>query len=642
MKIKIKRIAMEHFKGIAGRIIELYDSTDVRGLNGSGKSTIASSVYWVLCDCDYQLNNKPMVQPLNDAEVKPHVRLWLDIDGREITVDKTQKTVVKVDENSGKTTATTTNTYAINDVPKTLRDFTQYFAELGIDLDKLLVLSHPDAFTKDNSAKGRDKMRATLFEMVDEKSDLDIAKEMPEAAELTIELGKNYKIEEIKAMNQATIKKIESEDGKHNELIDARIQGLIEGKTDVDVKAIQSELDNLNKKKSQILEMLNDSEKPNDLDDKVRELAKERQGIIDRTNEESEQQAKAIGLKFCEIAAKKREVLKNNSIIKMNIADTELSISEMTKQLDSLREEYKEVSEEDVIVSTSCPYCGQPLPEADIDASRKKMTDKKTKKLNQLIASAETLKDKIATSQGNIGSDKEMLSKIENELKTIEEEENFLSTRAEEIKVDPYALPEVLALADQISELTARLSNSPGEEKERLNDEYNKVSEAIENCKATLKQSEQNGVIDSKVAELRQKKTDDEVTKAKAEKMLFQVTEFEKFKNNLLTAEINKHFDLVDWRLFEIQKNGEYKACCYPTYEGKAIDVDTNTALSVAMRLDIASSLQRFNNLYVPIFIDKAESLDTQTRNDIASHSDTQIIWLTVSDNELEVCFGGK
>ena len=93
----------------------------------------------------------------------------------------------------------------------------------------------------------------------------------------------------------------------------------------------------------------------------------------------------------------------------------------------------------------------------------------------------------------------------------------------------------------------------------------------------------------------------------------------------------------MKWRLYEYQKNGDYKPCCYPTYEDKQIDVDTNTALSVAMRLDIASSLQKFNNLFAPVFIDKAESLDAQTRKDITDHADTQIIWMTVSDCNLEV-----
>ena len=190
MKMTIKKCHIEHFKGIAEKeIIFNSDITDIRGHNGSGKSTIASAVYFVLGDCDYQLNNKPMVQPLNDPEVRPNVKLWLDIDGKEIVVEKTQKTVTKADENIGKTTTTTTNTYAVNGVPKSNRDFLQYFSDLGLDLDKFLILSHPDAFTKDNSAKGRENIRKALFEMASVKADLEIAKEMSGISELTVELG---------------------------------------------------------------------------------------------------------------------------------------------------------------------------------------------------------------------------------------------------------------------------------------------------------------------------------------------------------------------------------------------------------------------------------------------------------------------
>ena len=234
MRIVLKKAEIDSFKGISHMECEFGDKiTDIRGANGLGKTTIANAILFTLFDCDYQLNNKPTVQPIDNAEVKPHVKLWLDIDGKEITAEKTQKTSIKYDENSGKTTATTSNTYAINDVPKTLRDFTAYFNEMNIDLDKLLVSVHPDAFTKDSSAKGRERMREVLFEMASEKTDLEIAKGMHNIPELTEMLEKGYKLEEVKAMNQATIKKVITENGKNNELIDAKIAGMLESKVEV-------------------------------------------------------------------------------------------------------------------------------------------------------------------------------------------------------------------------------------------------------------------------------------------------------------------------------------------------------------------------------------------------------------------------
>ena len=96
------------------------------------------------------------------------------------------------DENSGKTTSTTTNTYAINDVPKAYRDFVQYFSEMGIDINSFVILSHPDAFLKDTSSKGREKIREELFKMVSEKTDIDLARSMTGCDEFKALLEKGY------------------------------------------------------------------------------------------------------------------------------------------------------------------------------------------------------------------------------------------------------------------------------------------------------------------------------------------------------------------------------------------------------------------------------------------------------------------
>ena len=110
--------------------------------------------------------------------------------------------------------------------------------------------------------------------------------------------------------------------------------------------------------------------------------------------------------------------------------------------------------------------------------------------------------------------------------------------------------------------------------------------------------------------------------------------EVSKRKNALLVEEINQHFGIVSWKLFDYQKNGEYKEVCVPMVDGKEFGVTTNTGREIQAKLDICNSFQKFFDMFVPIFLDGAESLN----NEYIPAVDTQLILLTVTeDKQLKV-----
>ena len=635
MKIKLIRLELENFKGITHKVCNFNPYlTDIRGCNGSGKTTIANAIMFVLFDMDYQFNNKPMVQPIGVPEVKPRVKLWLDIDGKEITAEKVQKTTIKNDENSGKTTMSTMNTYSINDVPKALRDFTQYFADMGIDLDKMLVLMHPDAFLKDTSAKGREKIREILFEMVGAKTDLEIASEDISFMELKGLLSSGYKIEEIKAMNNATIRKITSENGKDNALIDARIQGLIEGKACVDVAKATADKEELTAKLEELKSQMSDDGLDHSKDHDIAELVERRNNILADANKANDGKRNAIQAKIQELT-----ISSDNIHTQINRNQREISDIKGTKEyiegkLEELRIQYQEEMNRDVFVNDKCPYCGQPLPQEEIEKTKSKMISEKESKIAKIKAEADKEKQKIETCDNKIA---ELDKNIKDISPAMEEAESAIESLRKELQTIPTSLlvddvPEAKALQAEISALVAERDKSSNNKIEELRKAYDELTSKLSDVNAELAKAETNKEIDFKVNSLREKKRLDEITKASAEKILDLVDRFEKYKNRIMESEVNKHFNLVEWRLFETQKNGEVKNACIATFKGKAINEQTNAALTMQLKLDIAMSLQRFNDMYVPIVVDEAERLDTYSRETIKVES--QLIYLTVSDDK--------
>lgn len=96
MRVTLKKVVLENFMCYAHAEFDFYAITKIMAKNGKGKSTIATAYLWCLFNCDYELEDNPVVRrevdgvPVDDMDTS--VELTLDIDGKEIT--RYDKTVV--------------------------------------------------------------------------------------------------------------------------------------------------------------------------------------------------------------------------------------------------------------------------------------------------------------------------------------------------------------------------------------------------------------------------------------------------------------------------------------------------------------------------------------------------------------------
>lgn len=662
MRMILKSLHMENFKGVKDKTYEFGKTTRVSGMNRRGKTTIGAAWYWLMSDKNYELVSNPNIRPDNVEDCIPTVTADVDVDGKEITLSKMQKRKVGKPDKNGVSKVTITNTYEINSVPKTERDFKAYLEELEVEFDKFLVCSHPNVFTKDLSLKKKqDEMRKSLFAMASEKTDLEIAQMNKETADVA-KLLESYKFEEIEAMNNASKKKaVEQLDAIPNQII-----GLEKAKVDIDVAEQELAKADLERKIEALEDLIGKSDvRIDEMRSEEMHCQFEMSAIAQRMNNELSSKRHEIENQKYNHERRLEDIRSSIRKAQYSIESSKESISEQTLKKADLVKKYneevvKKFDESKWVFddTTVCSLCGQRLPEDKIESLRADFSQRKADEIEAFNEEhAKTLA--MIVDDGNACAEmiKELTEnnkELENTINTLKfheaEEIDIIKGYDEQISKIPscadYFMQNVeyaklKAKQDKLLVDIAELE-SKGADKvaDYAKDDKEKFKSQLDEVNKIIAQAENNVRIDEQIADMQQKQREYGQAKADAEKILYQLKEVSKRKNELLVEEINQHFGIVRWKLFDFQKNGEYKEVCIPTVLDEETGIykvfgdTTNTGREIEAKIDICNSFQKFFNMYVPIFLDGAESIN----DEYVPAVDTQLILLTVSeDKQLKV-----
>lgn len=635
MEVLIKSMKLGSFKGCKERVIEFGKNNEILGENGVGKTTIATAWYWLVADRDYSLKANPNIRPLDVEESLPRVEVVLDIDGKEVSIAKQQKRTVSKPNDEGISRVSLTNSYEVNAVPKSERDFKAYLTDLGVDFELLLPLSHPDVFVGQKA----NEMRKVLFSMASEKTDIEIAKQTDGATDV-VKLLENYTMEEVEAMNKSTLRKIKEDYGKDGEILRAKIDGLESAKVDIDVaelelqkKAIQEQIKENQAKQDDLSKQY---EEFNKLADEIMQLKFEQNELKRKANEKLIEEKSTLDKKYTDLL--KENIDLKNQVHVNDIQTTRLedAISDNERIIKICREKWIEINKSTLDEGFICGTCGQELPEDKQEKLKKEFeTDKKTR-LEKVTIEGNRLNEQIKRLKVDILNLETTRTSLDESLKLNERELNKLNEKMGGLpnEIDITDTTEYLAIQKQISdkEEVINKGNSAEEVRNELRVEQKKLANDLSEVERKIAESNNNVRIDEQIAELRAKQVEYEQSRADAEKVLYQLGLVSRRKNELLSEEINSHFELVEFKLFDYQKNGEYKEVCVPNYKGKDLNVATNTGLEMLMKLDIIKGLQKFYNKHYPVFLDGAESLSKETKERV--NLDCQITYLTVNEEK--------
>lgn len=675
MKITIKSIHIENFKGINMLDVNFSVKTKISGQNAVGKTTIFDAFTWLLFNKNSSGEEKFNVRPLNkegtridNVEIK--VVAIMDVDGKEVEISKVQK------QNWVKKRGTNTvslqgnpNSYEIDGYPKSEAEFKEYVSGIAQSEEMFKMLTNPQYFS---SLKWKDQ-RDILMKLVSDVSDVELAQTDAKYAPLLSELEKAPSTDDIRAKFSKTL----TEWKKKQAEIPVRIDEAMKSKVDIDVAEQELAKTDLETKIADIDAKIKDS------DGVMMELGREEMqlqfdmsGIMqtmnrDLTNRRSGIEAELRDLqdemkRFADtIALKERRVSENKTVI--SNADSErkrlgeeynTEKSKSFYEFPYLFDESKWVFDEN---STVCSLCSQKLPEDKIEQlkddfeSRKEKakadaeeklkserfkfdTDKKIE-LNRLITIGTEKKNLIAElteENTNLQAEIEALKKQEKD--TIAKKEALSKTLSEmPVEADYSQNEEYVKMKARHDEVLVEIENmkANGEDAavENLKSEKEELQARLDEVNSTIAKASMNVEIDERIGQLQEEQKEIGQKVADQEQILYLLEEFIRFKLNKVSESINSHFKTVNFKLFEMQLNGGMKDCCECTVNGVPYST-LNSGHRIVAGLDIIRSLSELYSVSVPIFVDNAESLNDFNVPDM----DAQLILLSVSaDKQLKV-----
>lgn len=637
MEIKLKKLILENFMCYALKEIDFSDFTKISAMNGVGKSTIANAYMWLFFNCDYELRDNQTVRrevngkTIDDTDVS--VTAVIDMDGKEITAKKVQKRTYSKDGTSCKDD----NKYFINDVPKTLKDFNAYFE---LDMNVWKMCTSVNAFLSQKPAD----MRSYLFSLVSEVTDVQVANYNKELKELVPLLDK-YKAEELLAMNKATKSKV----SKELPILDGQIMEKerdIQIKSDIDVSdlellrnSLKEQIKANTEKQTNADRMMEECSK---VQDEIMKLKFDLSGLQNKANEELISASAEISKTISDVMNIKRVTETYISEAKRQIATCKDNVDILNRKRNSYAEEWKSVNSEQFNEDTTiCPTCGRKLATSKITSLRNDFESNKKSRLDDITSKGMDCKSQIDKNNDRINELEVELDKLQIQLDEADNRIEELNKKADSQPtfVDISDTEEYKAIQDKIAEKEEYANKlSSGDIRAELKAHENDLRQRLAECEGDIAKSDTTA-DEERLSELKKKKLDMEQSKTDCEKILDLLDELDKTKNELLTDQINSHFSLVQWKLFDNAKNGNYKSVCIPMVDGKSIlTTMSNKGNRILGRIDICKSIQKISGINCPIWLDDTENLDTVNQSRVADMVDSQLIMLLVNDGkELKV-----
>ena len=386
--MKILSLTLENFRSIKNLTVNFDGKdADVLGANGTGKTTIANAICWLLIDrpATEESDFTPKTEGTHGLNHKAEMTVEL-ADGQRMTLAKdfyekwTRKRGSSTEEFTGNVTD-----YYVDGMKSKKKEYTEALETVcGIDLERVKMLMVLGYFA---DTMKTDEKRRILFEMAGEFDDTAVIaanEELEGIEDFFLMPGtedKHYTVEQWKKIAAEQKKKL----NKDLETLPARIDEASKNVAEniEDAETLNAELRRLEEKKADLEEQKRSISTEDGKQEATRaalaglevDLAKKRAAYI----EQSASANKELNAEIEEVTRRKNDEANLLEKTKRELRESTEKRDRMTAQRKALMEEYAAVSARQWDENAEiCPTCHQPLPPEQVEELRAAFNEKKS------------------------------------------------------------------------------------------------------------------------------------------------------------------------------------------------------------------------------------------------------------------------
>lgn len=630
--MKLLRLTLDNFKGTKHFSLDLPEgcSAAVYGENGTGKTTLADAWCWLLFGVDSKgqsdsKNGGFQVSTKGTSGLDYSVSAVIEVDGHTHTLRRVyREEFSRKNGESEKGQAKNHTDYYLDDTPlKTKKQYDAFIDTLFPSREIGRALTIPSYFPRELEPGSRRELLLKLFSPeITEDSVMD---RHPELARLRTYKG--YKTVEqyrdwAKAQRTAVNKELDSIPGRIDEANLAKREEVPTPEDDAVFQRLQAEKAKLAMKISAIRSgsaQMDAIRRKSETEALLSERRATYMGKFLHANDALNADAQALRK---EISDKERAVF----LLKRKKEERILFMEGIRKEIDHLGEEWQEWQGKRFDESsTVCPTCGQPLPPEQMQEAREKFNLTRSETIRQIEEQGTQLRERLKRDSAAVKEEQKTITAAEQELAELQEKLDKLAAAIvtpppfEETEDFRKLTKEIEGLRQEeaILKVSAEKQLAPLLEKEEA------IQQRLDELARKRLNVEMNRQQEQRIRDLLAKQKELNLQLTTLDDGLTLADQFIRLRAMDLEEDINSHFEVVRWKLFDMQVNGGVKTCCEAMADNdNGIFVEYGSNLNDGRRIqagvDIINAITKATGVTAPIWIDGAgeltKKLNTQSQ----------------------------
>ena len=617
MKIELKTMILQNFKKERSKTIDFTHNVVISGGNETGKSTIYDAYLW----CLFGVTSRPdtTVQTLdakNNVIRKLETSVTLVInynDERDIKIERRLTERYKAENTVEEKFLGTTQARLVDDVPYSVTAFKEKLNSL-CKYDDWFLLSNINLFW----AYKVDERRKILMSLAGEINETEIMHNYPAVYNAVMVEKKD--LSELLIQQKSTRKKANDE----LQSIPAKVQAQDALKTDEDFNAIEIEI--------------------KDVDAQIVSVDAALQGIVTNTPElqKFEEKLSLETSKYNKVRDEwqKEHFGKVNDAFKdvTDVSDTlqktrklqkehsdaylqnKTKVAELTVEFNKLMQQWKNVNEKEFNFTQTdvCPVCGRPytdaMKEQEYENAVNEFNTHKASQLSDIQNQASERNEQLTVLKGLVNTYEQVTSVSDKQtLKTNQETYDTLVKKRSEIQSETWESSNEKAKADASLQAFMRTkpviaTNTTQEENKLKKKELTKKRDGLIK---RLSARDTNERIEEEKIKLDKRSRELAQIVADCNEIIRQIKEYKKAKITVVESKVNSFFSLIRWKFYEqnITNDDEKDVCTAVGLNGVDYN-NTNDGTVINMGIDIINGISKAKDTYVPLFVDRKESVE--------------------------------